>query len=181
MSRRVARPYAAALFQVMERKGVGALREVEAQLATTADVFHRYPALLRTFEVPGVGAGRKQKLLAEIGRALQLRVEAQRLLAALAQHYRLRFLPDVVAALRALVDRREGMVRGSVELPVAATPQQVSALAKVLEERLGSRVELESRSRPELLAGFVVRVGSQVFDGSLRAQLARFARSGKER
>jgi F-type H+-transporting ATPase subunit delta len=85
---------------------------------------------------------------------------------------------DVAAAFRALIDRKDGMSRAAVELPVAATAEQLKALAATLGTLLGTRVELESKVQPDLLAGFVVKVGSTVYDGSLRTQLRRFARSG---
>lgn len=175
MSRRVARPYAAALFKVLEKQGVTVLRQIEGELAAVAEVFSRHGELLRAFEVPTVPWPKKQELLKELGRRLQMRVEAQRLLAALALHYRLRFLPDVVAAFRALIDRREGMVRGSVVLPAAPRAGQIEALAEALKGAMQARVELEASVKPEMLAGFVVRLGSRVFDGSLKSQLNRFA------
>lgn len=175
MSRRVARPYAAALFAVLEREGVGVLREVEAQLAAVAELFEREPRLLRVFEVPSVSPAAKRELLDAIGSGLALRAPARRMLAALAQHLRLRYTSEVVAGFRDLVDRKEGMVRGRLELPTEPTPSQVGALASALERVVASRVELEPVVRRELLAGFIARVGSRVFDGSLRAQLRRFA------
>jgi F-type H+-transporting ATPase subunit delta len=181
VSRRIARPYAAALFKVLERQGTPVLRDVEGQLAAVAEVLRIQPEVLRAFEVPAVPPAQKQRLLQAIGSALALRTETGRLLAALEQHYRLRFLPDVVAAFRALIDRKEGITRGSVELPVEPTREQLAALGAMLGRLLASRVELESKVRPELLAGFVVRVGSQVYDGSVRTQLRRFAREGGQR
>ncbi len=177
MSRRVARPYAAAMYQVMERQGTDVLREVEQQLDLVAAVFRREPDLLRAFEVPAIPPVKKRELLDRLGEAASLRNETRRLLAALSQHYRLRFLDEVVHEFRRLVDDREGVVRGSVTLPVDPRPEHVGALADVLREALGAEIRLESKVEPELLAGFVVRLGSRVYDGSLRTQLARFAAS----
>jgi F-type H+-transporting ATPase subunit delta len=181
VSRRIARPYAAALFQVMEKQGTETLREVESQLAAIAELFEREAKLLRAFETPAVSPAKKQRLLAELGEAVGLRRESQRMLAALAQHYRLRFLPDVVAAFRELVDRREGIVRGRADFPTPPSEVQLAGLAEALQDLLGERVDLRAEVKPELLAGFVVRVGSRVYDGSLRSQLARFARMGRGR
>jgi F-type H+-transporting ATPase subunit delta len=175
MSRRVARPYAAALFAVMEREGLAVLREVEEQLAAVAELFAREPRLLRVFEVPSVSLSAKRELLEAIGTGLGLRAQTRRMLAALAQHLRLRFTPEVVSAFRDLVDRKAGMVRGRLELPTEPTAAQVETLAGALGQLVASRVELEPVVRRELLAGFVARVGSRVFDGSLRSQLRRFA------
>ena len=69
------------------------------------------------------------------------------------------------------------MVRGRVELPSGPSEQQVAALERALATALGVRIELDAKVREELLAGFIVRVGSRVFDGSLLAQVRRFASS----
>ena len=175
MSRRVARPYAAALFQVMEKQGLTVLRQVEDQLAAVAEVFRREPELVRVFEVPSVTLASKRALLDSIGSALALRPETRRLLSALAQHVRLRYLGEVASAFRDQVDRKDGVVRGRVELAVSPSPAQVEALTAAFQRLFASRVELETVVRGELLAGFVVRVGSRVFDGSLLAQVRHFA------
>lgn len=175
MSRRVARPYAVALYEVTHREGVPALREIQRQLAAVAELFERESGLVRVFEVPSVAPAVKRELVATIARALALRPEAHRLLIALETHVRLRFLPEVVQMFRELVDRAEGIVRARAELPVAPRPEQVEALRQALARLFASRVELDTKVRPELLAGFVVQVGSQVFDGSLAAQVRRFA------
>ena len=177
MSRRVARPYATALFEVTQKEGVAALREIEGQLAAVAELFRLEPALVRVFEVPSVSPATKLELVNTIAKTLSLRREAQRMLVALEHHVRLRYVDEVVAFFRGLVDRKEGVVRGRVELPVPARQQEVAELANAMAELLGTRVELDVKLREELLAGFVVRVGSRVFDGSLLAQVRRFAAS----
>jgi F-type H+-transporting ATPase subunit delta len=173
----VARPYATALFQVTEKEGVPALREIEGQLANVAELFRIEPQVVRLFEVPSVSPATKLELVNTIAKTLSLRREAQRMLVALEHHMRLRYLNEVVTFFGELVDRKEGVVRGRVELPVPASQEQVVALGKGLAELLGTRVELDFKLREELLAGFVVRVGSRVFDGSLVAQVRRFASS----
>lgn len=177
MSRRVARPYAVALFEVTQKEGVPALRQIEGQLASVAELFRRAPELLRVFEVPSVAPATKRGLVVTIAKALSLRAETHRMLMALEHHVRLRYLDEVVAFFRELVDRKEGIVRGRVELPSGPNRQQVAALEEALAAALGARVALDARLREELLAGFVVRVGSRVFDGSLLAQVRRFAAS----
>jgi F-type H+-transporting ATPase subunit delta len=173
----VARPYAVALLEVTAKESVPSLRGIEAQLAEVAELFRADPDLLRVFEVPSVPPTAKRKLVDTVAESLGLRPEVHRLLFALAHHVRLRFLGEVVEVFGGLVDRREGVERGRLELPEAPTPQQVQALSGALAKMLGSRVELEAKVVPELLAGFVVRVGSRVFDGSLLAQVRRFASS----
>ena len=175
MSRRIARPYAAALFEVLKREGVPAMRACELELAAVAAVFEKAPELLRVFEVPSVPLGKKRELISEIARGFGVRNESARLLVAMTEHVRLRFLPEIVASFRDLVDRREGVILGRVEGPVALSAEQTQALQAALARTFGARVEFETQMRPELLAGFIVRIGSLILDGSLAAQLRRFA------
>ena len=44
---------------------------------------------------------------------------------------------------------------------------------EALEARTGTRVRLRTELDPSLLSGFVVRLGSEVFDASLARRLAR--------
>lgn len=175
MSRRVARPYAVALFEVTQKEGVPALREIEGQLASVSELFRRAPELVRVFEVPSVAPAAKRELVTTIARTLSLRPEAHRMLMALQHHVRMRYLDEVVAFFRELVDRKEGIVRGRVEVPSGPDGKQVAALERALAAALGVRIELDAKVREELLGGFIVRVGSRVFDGSLLGQVRRFA------
>lgn len=177
MSRRIARPYAAALYGVLEREGAAVLRQAESQLASVAEVLGQDPAFLRAFEVPSVTPTSKRELITTVAKAAGLRPETTRLLLVMTEHARLRFLPEVVEMLRALTDRREGLQRGRVQVPAALDPSQVATLNTAMTHLLGSRVELQAEVRPSLLAGFVVRVGSRVWDASIEAQLRRFAAS----
>ncbi|HPW54114.1 MAG: ATP synthase F1 subunit delta [Thermoanaerobaculaceae bacterium] len=175
MSRRIARPYAAALYAVIEREGGSALRRAEAELEAMAEVFRREPSLLKAFEVPSIPLAQKKELIATVTGALDLRAETARLVLLMTEHLRLRLLPDVLSVLGEMVDRREGLQRGTVQVPAPLDPAQVTALAAAMGGFVGARVELAAEVRPELLAGFVVRIGSRVWDGSLDAQLRRFA------
>jgi len=177
LSRRIARPYAAALFGVLEKEGTAVLRQAESQLASVSEVLRADPAFLRAFEVPSVAPASKRALIAAVAKAAELRPETARLLVVMTEHVRLQFLPEVVEVLRALVDRREGLQRGLVEVPAALDASQVATLNAAMTQMLGRRVELAAEVRPSLLAGFVVRVGSRIWDGSIETQLRRFAAS----
>jgi F-type H+-transporting ATPase subunit delta len=177
MSRRIARPYAAALLEVLQAQPVDELRHVEEGLAAAAQVVRGSEELLRAFEVPSVPPATKRELVLSLGKAVGLRAEGQRLLIALAQHVRMRCLGEVVDVFRELIDRREGLLRGRVEVASPLSAEQLAGLTEALQAALGSRVTITAQIHPDLLAGFVVRIGSRVMDGSLRTRLRRFAAS----
>lgn len=55
----------------------------------------------------------------------------------------------------------------------AASPLQIprADVESDLRKRFGSRLSVEFRTNPDLIAGIRVRVGSDVWDGSVRARL----------
>ncbi|MCS7181807.1 MAG: ATP synthase F1 subunit delta [Thermoanaerobaculum sp.] len=175
MSRRIARPYAQALFAVTKPDGPQALEKAQKALDRAAWAFKELPQLIRAFELPTLAVRQKLSLLRELSRRLELPVKVERLLVALQTHYRLRYLPLVAEEFTVLCDRFFGLRRGRVWLPAAVAPEQLAELEGTLARLVGTAVKLEQEERPELLAGFVVRLGSLVFDGSLRRQLERFA------
>lgn len=178
MSRRVARPYAQALYAVVKPEGPEALKTAREALSRAAQVFAALPELVRAFEVPTVSRRQKALLLKELARTLELPVKVERLLLALQTHYRLRYLPAVAEEFATLCDRFFGVVRGKVWAPARLSDEQLSALRQALAPVVGAGVSLEQEEKPELLAGFVVRLGSLVFDGSLKRQLELFVERG---
>jgi len=175
MSRRIARPYAQALFAVAKPQGPDTLREVSEALQRVAAAFAALPQLLRAFEVPTLSAKQKAQLLREVAKNFALPPLVERLLVALQSHYRLRYLPIVAEEFALACDRFFGVTRGKVEVPCPLDAAKLTSLEQVLTRLVGSKVVLEQEEKPELLAGFVVRLGSLLFDGSLQRQLARFA------
>lgn len=175
MSRRVARPYARALFEVLKPEGGEALAAANAALARAAAAFARLPELVRAFELPVLSQRQKADLLAELSQALALPAKVERLLVALQLHYRLRYLAAVAEEFSLLCDRFAGLMRGTVAVPAPLAASQVAALEQALARVVAARVSLSQEEKPELLAGFVVRLGSLVFDGSLKRQLDFFA------
>ena len=76
----------------------------------------------------------------------------------------------------ALVDELRGRVRAHVTLrhePDAAMRQQV---VESLQKRLGREVVATFVADPELVGGILIRVGDQLYDGSLRRRIAGMRR-----
>ena len=85
-------------------------------------------------------------------------------------------MADIVDAYAATLDRALGRTRARVEVASELDPAEEKALIDVLGEMLEAEVVADFVANPDLLAGFRVRVGSKVFDGSLVGQLAQLRR-----
>lgn len=87
-------------------------------------------------------------------------------------HHRVALLPEIAAALRGLLDTRDGVVRAMVTTAVPLLKAEREMITAKLEEITGARtVRLETRVRKEVVGGVVIHVGDQVIDASVRTYL----------
>lgn len=173
MIRRFARPYAQALLKV-----AGAPEDavpVRDQLRALRDAMMAVPGIGRMAANPAVPMADKRRALGRIGERLGLGELAVRFVFLLLSNYRLQYLPAVVEALEAELNRRLGVAIAEVTSAQALDEAQRERLRDALGRILDHRVEMEVRVDPALIAGFRARVGSTLYDASLKGQLDRLA------
>jgi len=86
---------------------------------------------------------------------------------------RMGLLPEIQQAFEARLDEMEGVARADVTSARELNERERKQLRTVLERLSGRRVEENYQLDPALIAGAVVRVGSTIYDGSVRMQLER--------
>jgi len=86
---------------------------------------------------------------------------------------RMGLLPEIQQAFEARLDEMEGVARADVTSARELNERERKQLRTVLERLSGRRVEANYELDPALIAGSVVRVGSTIYDGSVRMQLER--------
>lgn len=86
---------------------------------------------------------------------------------------RVRLLPEIQQAFESQLDALEGVARADVISARQLKESEKKQLRAALERLSGRRVEAHYELDPALIAGAVVRVGSTVYDGSVRTQLGR--------
>ena len=86
---------------------------------------------------------------------------------------RMNILPQILPELRRMVEELEGIERVEVTVPETLSDTQRDFLRALLERQTGKRIELEEKLDPAVLGGMVVKVGSTVYDGSVRTQLSQ--------
>lgn len=82
-----------------------------------------------------------------------------------------RFLADMLTACRTVLDERDGIATANVTSAVVLDPNQEMLLKSCLEGYTGKHIRMSTQVNPDLIGGFVVRVGDLVFDTSLVMQL----------
>jgi F-type H+-transporting ATPase subunit delta len=170
-SQTVARRYATALADVIV--GRGEEQQVRAELAEWEKMISGNVALMEAFSNPTVAYEQKGRLLNELIERTKVRPTTANFLRILLKNQRLAELPEVNAKLAAVLDERAGVISAEV---LSARPVSESTKA-LLEEKLGQltgkKPRLSFETDQSLLGGIVTRIGSTIYDGSVRNQLRR--------
>jgi F-type H+-transporting ATPase subunit delta len=161
--------YAQALFDLAKDQNQVAaieadLRSLKAALAESRDL----QILLAS---PAFDAAAKGKGLSAIARQAQFNPTTQKFLGLLAANGRAGALASVIFGFERLSAEARGAVSAQVTTAVALTPAQAVGVQQALRQALGKDPEIETRVDPALLGGIKVRVGSRLFDASLKSKL----------
>jgi len=82
-------------------------------------------------------------------------------------------LPEIASAFHSVLLERMGVAEAQVTSAAELTAGQKKQLNAALERLTGKKVEARYSLAPALMGGAVVRIGSTVYDGSVREQLDR--------
>jgi F-type H+-transporting ATPase subunit delta len=166
--------YARALADVTLEKGEEA--GVRRDLAAYREIFRQVPALLDALDSPAVQRDAKERVLAELLSRYPVRLSTANFLRVLLAHHRIRYFAEICDGYDRTVNERQGIVAARVTTAAPLSDQQISLLQESLCRATGSRVTLSMATDPAILAGVVVRIGSTVYDGSIRTQLDEMRR-----
>ncbi len=86
---------------------------------------------------------------------------------------RFRVMPQIASAFGRMADQRAGNVRARLTSAVALDDAQRAHIKRALGEITGKNVLLEADIDESLLGGAVTRIGSMVYDGSVKSQIER--------
>jgi F-type H+-transporting ATPase subunit delta len=161
--------YAKALFDLANE--TGALRAVEADLKSLAAALNDSVDLRRLLASPVFGAADKAKGLAAIAAKAKFNPTTGKFLGLLAANGRAGDLSAAINAFRVLTAKARGAVSAEVISAAPLTAAQAKGVAAGLRTALGKDPEITTRVDPSLLGGIKVRVGSRLFDASLKSKL----------
>ena len=161
--------YAQALFDLAsDEKAVAAveadLKSLKAALADSRD-------LQILIGSPGFSAETKAKGLAAIAAKAKFHATTRKFLGLLAANGRTNVLSATITAFEALAAKARGAVSAEVVTAIPLSAAQAKGVAAALRQALGKDPEITTRVDPAILGGIRVKVGSRLFDASLRSKL----------
>ena len=166
----VANTYARAFADVVFDQRLDAARAT-AGLRSIASLFEQSAELRRVWENPAVPAEQKRALLDAIVKREGIDRPVRNLVAVLIDHRRLSFLPRIVEQFAKELDARMGFAEAEVSSARELGDEERRALEAQIEKTTGKKVRARYALDATLLGGAVVRVGSTIYDGSVKGQL----------
>ncbi|MFA5908960.1 MAG: ATP synthase F1 subunit delta [Vicinamibacterales bacterium] len=164
--------YAKALFDVVvEEKND--LAQVDRDLQAVVAMMHESPELASAAGRSGVTAAARKSLMEAVADKMGLATPVKKLLVLLAESRKLNLIPDLSAAYQERLLAHQNIVRADVTSAAPLSAEKTQELAASLGKVTGKKVELSVSVDPELLGGVVAKIGSTVYDGSVRTQLTR--------
>jgi F-type H+-transporting ATPase subunit delta len=161
--------YAQALFELAE--AANALPAVEADLTGLEAARQESGELRRFLGSPTFTAEQKAKVLDAIAASGKTHALTRKFLGLLSSNGRASALPAVAAAFRKLAAEKRGAVAAEVVTALPLSAAQTKGVAAALRTALGKDPEITTRVDPAILGGLKVRVGSRLFDASLKSKL----------
>jgi F-type H+-transporting ATPase subunit delta len=170
-SQTVARRYASALADVVIAQNEVA--EVRDELTAWEKMILGNPLLLEAITNPTVGYDQKVRILSDLLARTRVRQTTANFLRVLLKNQRLGELPQVNQKFAQILDERAGAVSAQITSARPLPDSVKSALEETLRQVTRKKVRLNFQTDETLLGGIVTRIGSTIYDGSVRNQLTR--------
>jgi F-type H+-transporting ATPase subunit delta len=145
----------------------------KADLQAFVEAFDEVGDLRNFLDSPAVGRDLKHKVLNELAAKMQLDPAVRNFILLIVDHRRAESLRDIQQAFREELNARLGIAEAEIISAHPLTVGEKDQLTAALARRTGKKIEARFREDKSLLGGAVVRVGSTVYDGSVREQLVR--------
>ena len=148
-----------------------------SQLRTVQELISGSPELHIALSTPAVSTARKRAVMEKIAGRLGLAPLIRNFLFVLINHRRVPQLMEIREAFDELTDERMGFVLADVASARPLSERQNAEVGEVLSRLSGKQVKLRASVDPDLLGGVVARIGSTVYDGSIRGRLGQLKRT----
>jgi len=165
----VARRYATALADVVLERGEA--REVQEELMTWEKLLQANENLREVLRNPTIALDQKRAVLNKLIDRVKPRPTTVNFLKVLLQNQRLADLREINNKFAELLDERAGMIAATVTTARTVAEDEQRRLHERLLSLTGKKVRINFDTDPDLIGGLVTRIGSTVYDGSVRNHL----------
>jgi F-type H+-transporting ATPase subunit delta len=120
---------------------------------------------------PSISGQQKLKVLDAIAGRIGMFSQVRNFIAVIMDHQRLNELSEIVIEYATVSDEQSGLAEAEITSAHPMNTEDRAELEAQVGKLVNGRVRATYREDASLLGGAIVRVGSTVYDGSIRAQL----------
>lgn len=168
----VVNTYARAFADVVMANRLDAARTL-AEAQQVAGLVRENKALREVWENPSIPAEQKRAVLDGIVKRAGYSRPVRNFVAVLIDKGRTRFLDEIVAQFAQELNQRLGFAEAEITTARQLSSEETHALEAQLARATGKRIRARYQQDRSILGGAIARVGSTVYDGSVKGQLER--------
>ena len=161
--------YASALFELAREQNE--LDKVDQDLGKFQAMLEQSPDLARLVKSPAFAAEEQERALGAVMDWASIGATTGNFLKVVTRNRRLFAAEDMIKGFRQQLALHRGEMTAEVQSATPLSNEQLAALKSTLKASYGKDVRLDAKVDPSLLGGLVVKVGSRMFDSSLRTKL----------
>lgn len=169
--------YAMALFELARDEK--ALEKVGESLDSLKRALAESDDFRQVTASPLISREEALRTIAATAEAMRLDPITRNFLGVLAQNRRLSQLGAIIRAFNMLAAQHRGETTAEVTSAHPLDQEQIDAIKQNLRARTGRDINVELNVDPAILGGLVVKIGSQMIDGSIRTKLNTLAHAMK--
>jgi F-type H+-transporting ATPase subunit delta len=147
--------------------------DVERQLTDFVATFAASKDLREVLLNPSIPSAKRVSILDTVNSRIGCGPKVRNFLAVLISHERLAALSEIIEEFRLEMNRRLSISDAEVVTARPLQDQERAKLEREVAELAGTRVNATFRQDKSLIGGAMVRIGSTIYDGSVRGRLER--------
>lgn len=164
--------YARAFADVVSGAGISA-EAIDRQLGDFRAALADSRELREALSNPSIAVEARIRVIDALVPRLHLSRETRNFLAVLIRHERMSAFDEILTDFRAEMDRRQGVSEAAISTARRLGPEERQQMEERVMQLAGGKVRTRFDEDSSLIGGVVVKIGSTVYDGSVRGRLAR--------
>jgi F-type H+-transporting ATPase subunit delta len=129
--------------------------------------------LREVWDAPAISAEKKRAVLDGIVKSAGVSRPVRNFVAVLIDHRRTRFLSEIVAQFEQELDLRLGFAEAEITTSRELSPAERTSIEADLAQVTSKKIRARYTQDAAILGGAIARVGSTVYDGSVKGQLEK--------
>ncbi len=169
--RSIARKYASVLMKIA--RDDSDLNKIESELNSFSEILETSPKIKKFLIKPVISKARKLELILNTCQKANFLTLTKKFLTVLAEKERLEILEDILQSLKLLKDEKNNIIAVEVITASKLNSDLEEKIISLFSSKLNKDIKLCIKVDPSIVGGMITKVGSVIYDGSIRGQLLR--------